>query len=212
MVLGRREGRFQIAPGTRSLLSVAVKTACVTQPGHYSLEVIPAAKAVEEKAKGTFLRRQKPHGGLHLPWSVEKLVFTELEGRNQDVCFCCTSSVRPPLEKGGQGGLRGIAGTLGRCDNSPEDSRPGTAHQAVVTRGYPPCPPFSRGGRQRNPDEDKACARRPFHHPTRPLPALDDRNRATSWAGVESAAARRQYGPGPDQASTTVDKGPLTSG
>ncbi len=47
-----------------------------------------------------------------------------------------------------------------------EDSRPRTAHQAVVTRGYPPCPPFSRGDdAQRNPDEDKACARRTFHHP-----------------------------------------------
>ena len=78
----------------------------------------------------------------------EKLGFTELEGRIHDVCFCCASSVRPPLEKGGQGGLKGRASTLGRCDNSAEDSRPGTAHQAVVTRGYPPCPPFSRGGRR----------------------------------------------------------------
>ena len=49
---------------------------------------------------------------------------------------------------GGRGGLKGIASTLGRCDNSAEDSRPGTAHQAVVTRGYPPCPPFSRGRRR----------------------------------------------------------------
>ena len=56
--------------------------------------------------------------------------------------FLFASSVRPPLEKGGQGGLKGIASTLGRCDNSAEDSRPGTAHQAVVTRGYPPCPPL----------------------------------------------------------------------
>ncbi len=35
---------------------------------------------------------------------VEKLGFPELEGWTQDVCFCCTSSVRPPLEKGGRGG------------------------------------------------------------------------------------------------------------
>ena len=81
-------------------------------------------------------------------WGVEKLGFTELEGWIQDMCFCYASLVRPPLEKGGQGGLEGIASTLGRCDNSAEDSRPGTAHQAVVTRGYPPCPPFSRGGRR----------------------------------------------------------------
>ena len=53
---------------------------------------------------------------------------------------------------------------LGRCDNSAEDSRPGTAHQAVVTLGYSPLPPFSRGTTQRNPDEDKACAIRTFHH------------------------------------------------
>ena len=73
--------------------------------------------------------------------------------------------VKISLEKGGQGGLKGIASTLGRCDNSAEDSRPGTAHQAVVTRGYPPAPP-SQGGdnTQRNPDEDKACTRPTFQH------------------------------------------------
>ena len=67
----------------------------------------------------------------------------------------------------GQGGLIGIASTLGRCDNSAEDSRRRAAHQAVVTRGYPPCPP-SQGGddAQRNPDEDKACTRPTFQQPS----------------------------------------------
>ena len=65
------------------------------------------------------------------------------------MCFCCVlSAYSPPLEKGGQGGLKGIASTLGRCDNSAEDSSPGTAHEAVVTRGYPPAPPSERGGRR----------------------------------------------------------------
>ena len=51
----------------------------------------------------------------------------------------------PPLRRGGRGGGIGIASTWGRCDNSAEDSCPGTAHQAVVTRGYPPCPPHREG-------------------------------------------------------------------
>ena len=51
---------------------------------------------------------------VRLAREVEKLWFTELEERAR--------------------GLKGIASTLGRCDNFAEDSRPGTAQQAVVTR------------------------------------------------------------------------------
>ncbi len=80
----------------------------------------------------------------------------------------------------GQGGSKGMASTLGRCDNSAEDSRPGTA----PGRGYagiPPLPPrglplpasppigeeISKGGdgAQRNPDEDKARTRPTVQHP-----------------------------------------------
>ncbi len=56
VVLGRREARFQIAPGTRSLLSVAVKAACVTEAGPRQPASHPGREvAVEEKAKGTSL-------------------------------------------------------------------------------------------------------------------------------------------------------------
>ena len=93
--------------------------------------------------------RPRDAGTVKRRWGVEKLGFTEIKGWIQDVCFCCASSVRPPLEKGGQGGLKGIAHTLGRCDNSAEDSRPGTA----PGRGYagiPPLPPLLKGGTVRN--------------------------------------------------------------
>ena len=84
------------------------------------------------------------------PWGVATLGFTELEGRNQDVCYCCASPVRPPLAKGGQGGLKGIASTLGRCDNCAGDSRPGTAQPGCGYAGIPPLPPLLKGGTTRN--------------------------------------------------------------
>ncbi len=54
----------------------------------------------------------------------------------------------PPYD-GGQGGLRGIASTLGPCDNSAEDS-PSRNRTRLWLRGdTPPAPPF-KGGTTRN--------------------------------------------------------------
>ncbi len=72
------------------------------------------------------------------------------------------------LEKGGRGGLRGIANTMGRRDNSAEDGRPGNAPGQWSTQGYPPCPPSQGGDWWCNGFriEDKACTRPHFQHPT----------------------------------------------
>ncbi len=112
-------------------------------------------------AQKTGVRASVAPGGMVKNWGL-----SSSKGGFKSCVFVARHRYVPPLRRG----LKGIASTLGRCDNSAEDSRPGTAHQAVVTRGYPPAPP-SQGGddAQRNPDEDKACARRTFHHPNRPV-------------------------------------------
>ena len=84
-------------------------------------------------------KRRRREGGVLKSWGLPRP-----KGGFKTCVFVARYRYVPPLRRGGRGGLRGIASTLGPCDNSVEDIRPGTAHQAVVTRGYPPCPPFSR--------------------------------------------------------------------
>ena len=98
-----------------------------------------------------------------------KVGVAESEGGFKMCVFACASSVRPPLEKGGQGGLRGKAGTFGRCDNSAKWTAVPELCLRLRLRGD--TPPFSRGdAAQRNPDEDKDCTRRTLRGDTPPAP------------------------------------------
>jgi hypothetical protein len=100
-----------------------------------------------------------------LRWGLEKLGFTELEGRFRDRCFCCARSdfaasersLSPPCEGGVRGGEQGITNTFDRSGGprpsagAPAGScRTRTAYQAMVPPGPPPLTPPSQGGETRN--------------------------------------------------------------